>query len=123
MLWKLRAKDEYVLPHPNSDKPSELKHPLEKFRKKIDIPELTFQNLRKNFVSYAVSFGTTPAICAFWVGHSPAIAEKNYLRYAIGRLKGNNIEESMGLSEILQDAIKGYTGSGKDENLKLTKWA
>ena len=87
------------------------------------MPTLTFQNLRKNFVSYIASFGIPSTIAAFWAGHSPAVAEKNYMRYAIGALNGDNIEQAMGIDKILAEAIKGFQGKGKYKNLKLTKWA
>ena len=51
-----------------------------------------------------------PAVAAFWVGHSIAVSERYYMRYASGLHKGKNVEEAMGLSELLQQAIAGYNG-------------
>ena len=122
-IWKgLGDKDSYVLPHPKSLQPVDIKLPLEKLRTEIKIPELKFQNLRKTFISYAVSYGIPPAIVAFWVGHSPAVAEKHYMKYAIGQLKGDNLEETMGISVAMKEILNGYVGKGKYKNLKLTKW-
>ena len=121
-VWDKMTTEEYVLPHPKSDKPSELKKSIEIFRKDINISELNFQNFRKNFISYAASFNIPPTIVAFWAGHSTAVAEKNYLSYAIGRKKGKTVEETMGIDKLLKQAIEGYKSKGKFKNLSLTNW-
>ena len=103
--WRAeRPNDDYVLPHPRSEKPTEIKHTLKRFRSSLSDDtgkNFTWQNLRKNFESYAVSFGIPPAITAFWVGHSPAVAEKHYMSYAIGKLNAKNIASAMGISSLL----------------------
>lgn len=103
--WRAeRPQDIYVLPHPLSEKPTEIKHTLKRFRSKLSQEtgkNFTWQNLRKNFESYAVSFGIPPAITAFWVGHSPAVAEKHYMSYAIGKLNAKNIASAMGITKLL----------------------
>ncbi|MCD4657342.1 MAG: tyrosine-type recombinase/integrase, partial [Planctomycetes bacterium] len=119
-IWKSNAKDEFVLPHPMSKEPSELKKPLEKFKSLNGFPDLNFQNLRKSFVSYAVSFRIPATNIAFWVGHSVAVSERHYMRYALGLEKGNSIKEAMGLSEIHQKALEGYNSKGIYKNLKNT---
>lgn len=100
---KERPSDLYVLPHPLSEKPTELKYTVKRFKKKLSgiTDNFTWQNLRKNFESYAVSFGIPPAITAFWVGHSPAVAEKHYMSYAIGKLNAKNIASAMGISDLI----------------------
>ena len=122
-VWdNLSGNDKFVLPHPKSIEPSELKRPLINFRDSINETDLTFQNLRKTFVSYAVTFGIPPATVAFWVGHSPAVAEKHYMEFSQTQIKGKNIEEIMGVSEVLKTILNGYQGKGDYSNLKLTMW-
>ncbi len=122
-VWRqLCNDDKFVLPHPLSEKPSDIRKPLVNFRDSIGVYELCFQNLRKNFESYAVSSGIPPAVTAMWVGHSTVVAEEFYAEYVFGQLKGNTLDEVMGISKILKEILDGYNGKGKYKNLAMTKW-
>ncbi len=121
-VWKEKSKDKYVLPHEKSDKPSELKKPLTKFKRKYNFPNLKYQNFRKTFFSYVISVGIPPFIAAFWAGHSIAIAEKNYVEFTTCMFEGKSIEEAMGISQLLKQAVEGFKGKGKYKNLAKIKW-
>ena len=55
-------------------------------------------------------------------GESEDPAEKHYVSYIFRRLKGESVEEVMGISEILKSALRGFQGKGKYKNLKKIKW-
>jgi len=106
--WKAKSKSDYVLPHDNSTKPYNLQKPLIVFKNSVKMPDLTFQNLRKNFESYLISFGVPSSIDAIWLGHSPAVAEKHYISYVFSRLQGKTIEQAMQIDKILDKILIFY---------------
>lgn len=107
-VWRNRRKrDVYVLAHRGIDKPAFPKSGWEAVVRKAKVPSLSPQRLRQSFTSYAASLGFPPDVEALWLGHSAAVAERNYRAQVLDRHKAESMEEAMGLASLMSATLKG----------------
>jgi integrase len=97
--WRAdRPRSEYVMPERSAN--GAPLFPRAAWRRVAEAAGVTItpKDLRSNWVSYMAAIGRPAASVALQAGHSLGTLEKHYLALAGERLKGNCLEEAMGVT-------------------------
>ena len=114
--------NKYVLPSKKSEKPVFSRSAWKRFKKMANIESNSPKSYRSTFVSYTLGWEIPIAVLSHFTGHSLQVIQNHYYSY-VESMKGDTLEQVMGLDSLMKEILAGYSGTGESSNLKLTRWA